>query len=88
MPLLGRLAGLVEGEVAEVADAAHDALAARAADPEPELHPATSDPDGESCCWARRRRESSSRLVSPTGLDALQIPIERWFPAAGPRRAA
>ena len=32
--------------------------------------------------------EFSQAMVSPRGLDCLQTPIDRWFPAARPRRAA
>ena len=48
MPLLRRLPSLVEGQVAEVADAPHDSLAARSAGPEPELDAAAADPDAQA----------------------------------------
>ena len=53
--------------------------------------------DGESsktpvtCLFFRNleaQEGAESQMVSPTGPDALLIPIEKWFPVDGPRREA
>ena len=44
--------------------------------------------DGDYGRLLERAQNSGKRVASPRGPDRLQTPIDRWFPAGEPRRAA